>query len=298
MEAFNQYLQEHRDKVYALLRHYLQQGRVFLLHSDLWDGFQEFCSDQKNGGICDSALAAGIGVAQEAVLSSPWIYLSIRPHLARWEYYRFHLDAMEHEEIEVTDFLAFKERQVNKLEDHHFQEWPLEVDLGPFNREFPKLQESRSIGRGVEFLNRRLSSTLFDKLGKGDRSLLDFLRVHQCQGQQLMLNDRVTDTSGLRTALRRAEDYLSEQDQQADWSQVGHKLQDYGFEPGWGNRVSRMRETLHLLSDILEAPEPGNLERFLSRIPMIFNLVILSPHGFTDDDDVARAIDHVIRFGA
>ena len=53
-----------------------------------------------------------------------------------------------------------------------------------------------------------------------------------------------------------------------------------GFEPGWGRTAARMRETLGLLSDILEAPEPGNLERFLSRIPMIFNVVILSPHGY------------------
>ncbi len=286
MGAFAQYLQDHRDKVFALLRYYLQQERSFLLHSDLWDGFQAFCSEEKNGGICDSALAQGIAVAQEAVLESPWIYLAIRPHLARWQYFRFHIDAIEYEEIGVTDFLAFKERQVNMVEDHHFREWPLEVDLGPFNREFPKLQESRSIGRGVEFLNRRVSSTLFDKLGKGDRSLLEFLRVHQCQGMQLMLNDRVNDTAELRSALRRAEEYLAEQEQGADWHQVGHQLQNFGFEPGWGDEVRRMRETLHQLSDLLEAPEPGTLERFLSRIPMIFKLVILSPHGFFGQSNV------------
>ncbi|MCA1804105.1 MAG: sucrose synthase [Xanthomonadaceae bacterium] len=280
MEAFAQYLEEHRHKVHALLRHYLQQERVFLLHSDLWDGFETFCADQENGAICDSGLAQGIALAQEAVLAAPWVYLSIRPSLGRWLYFRFHVEAMEHEEIDVSAFLAFKERQVHQDGDGGFREWPLEVDLGPFNREFPKLQEARSIGRGVEFLNRRLSSTLFDKLGKGDRSLLDFLRVHQCRGVQLMLNDRINDTKALRSALRRAEDYLAEQDQQAGWEQVGHVLQDFGFEPGWGREVARMRETLHLLSDILEAPEPGNLERFLSRIPMIFNLVILSPHGF------------------
>jgi len=35
-----------------------------------------------------------------------------------------------------------------------------------------------------------------------------------------------------------------------------------------------------MLSEILEAPDPQVLEAFLGRIPMIFNLVILSPHGF------------------
>jgi sucrose synthase len=37
---------------------------------------------------------------------------------------------------------------------------------------------------------------------------------------------------------------------------------------------------MHLLSDILEAPEPRNLAEFLGRIPMIFHTVILSPHGY------------------
>jgi len=37
---------------------------------------------------------------------------------------------------------------------------------------------------------------------------------------------------------------------------------------------------MELLVDLLEAPEPQLLEEFLSRIPMIFNIVILSPHGY------------------
>jgi len=44
--------------------------------------------------------------------------------------------------------------------------------------------------------------------------------------------------------------------------------------------VTRMRDNLNLLGDILEAPEPKTLERFLGRIPMIFRLAILSPHGY------------------
>lgn len=35
-----------------------------------------------------------------------------------------------------------------------------------------------------------------------------------------------------------------------------------------------------MLSDVLEAPEPKALAEFLTRIPMIFNIVILSPHGY------------------
>lgn len=277
MQTLRDYLHEHREQVFLLLRHYGKLGRPFLLQSDLWDAYQDFCSQADHRAMCDTALADAIAHTQEAVVELPWICLAIRPSIARWSFLRFHLDVNEYEEISVSAFQAFKERQVNGHD--HADDWTLEVDLGPFNREFPKLQESRSIGRGVEFLNRRLSSQLFDQ-GKGDRRLLDFLRVHQCQGKQLMLNDRITTVAELRMGLRHAEDYLAAKDEHDDWDRVGHRLQSLGFEPGWGRDVTRMRETLHLLSDILEAPDPKNLERFLSCIPMIFNLVILSPHGF------------------
>ncbi len=278
METLPEYLREHREEVYLLLRHYLGLGRPFLLHSDLWDEFQLFCAEAEDTSICNSTLSQVISVAQEAVIEAPWLYLAVRPSVARWHYVRFHVEAMEQHEVTVSEFLAFKERQVNGHD--HSGEWTLEVDLGPFNREFPKLQEARSIGRGVEFLNRRLSSELFQRLGRGDRSILDFLSVHQSGGVQLMLNDRITDVAGMRRALRRAEEYLAGQPQDAEWETVHHSMQTLGFEPGWGRTVERMRDTLHLLSDILEAPDPGNVERFLGRIPMIFSLVILSPHGF------------------
>lgn len=53
-----------------------------------------------------------------------------------------------------------------------------------------------------------------------------------------------------------------------------------GFERGWGDTAQRVLEMMHLLSDILQAPDPSTLETFLGRIPMVFNVVILSPHGY------------------
>ena len=142
------------------------------------------------------------------------------------------------------------------------------------------MKEARSIGQGVRFLNRHLSSRLFQELGKGDRRLLEFLRIHKYRGMQLMLNDRVQSIPELSESLRQAEEFLADKRDDASWPEVGKDLQLLGFEPGWGRHGARMRDTLHLLSDILEAPDPNNLERLLSRIPMIFNMVILSPHGF------------------
>ncbi|MEF8792699.1 sucrose synthase [Thiohalorhabdus sp.] len=277
MQGLADYLAEHRESVYLLLRQLLASDRTFLLQSDLHDELDRFCAEV-DPDMADSPMGRTVAVAQEAVLESPWLALSIRPSRARWQYLRFHAEMVELEEISVSEFLTFKERQVKGTDP--VTDWTLEFDLGPFAREFPRLQEARSIGRGVEFLNRRLSSQLFQDLNSGDQSLLEFLRVHHHQDRQLMMNDRLGNVAELRRALRQAEDLLARSDQNAGWEEVGHRLQELGFEPGWGRDVARMRDTLHLLSDILEAPEPKNLERFLGRIPMIFSLAVLSPHGF------------------
>ncbi len=283
IDTLQAYIKKNREASYLLLRHYCSLYKPLLLRSELWDEFQVFCRDKEQPALLDSELSQLVDMTQEAAVVTPWIYFAVRPYLARWKYVRIHIESMQVETISVSDFLRIKEQLVN---NHSDEKWTLEFDIGPFSREFPKLRESRSIGRGVEFLNRRLSSELFQELGRGDQKLLDFLRVHQYQGIQLMVNDRLHSVSQLRVALRRAEEYLMDQPLEAEWKVVGVTLQSLGFEIGWGRTVARMRNTLHLLLDILEAPDPASLEQFLSRIPMIFKLVILSPHGFFGQDKV------------
>lgn len=58
----------------------------------------------------------------------------------------------------------------------------LELDFEPFNASFPRPTLSKSIGNGVEFLNRHLSAKLFhDK--ESMHPLLEFLRVHCYKGK-------------------------------------------------------------------------------------------------------------------
>lgn len=41
-----------------------------------------------------------------------------------------------------------------------------------------------------------------------------------------------------------------------------------------------------MLSEILQAPDPCNMESFFSRLPVIFNVVIFSIHGYFGQSDV------------
>jgi sucrose synthase len=61
---------------------------------------------------------------------------------------------------------------------------------------------------------------------------------------------------------------------------VTFRFQEWGLEKGWGDTAEHVLEMMHLLLDILQAPDPSTLETFLGRIPMIFNVVIVSPHGY------------------
>jgi len=271
---------ERPDSVLQLCRHLLSLGRTFLLRSEIWDELQAFAR-QESLDLRETALGRFFFSVQEAAQDGRFLCLALRPEVGRWSYVRLEAETLEASEIEVSDYLAFKERLVGGESD-----WTLEFDIAPFQRDFPRMQETRSIGRGVEFLNRKLSSQLFYDIGKGDRKLLDFLRAHTERGQQLMLNGRIHDVAGLRKAMRAAMEILDPLPPETPWAQFAENLAAVGLEPGWGATAARAGDTIELLSDLLEAPEPSILERFLSRVPMIFSLVILSPHGYFGQRDV------------
>jgi len=61
----------------------------------------------------------------------------------------------------------------------------LELDFEPFNAAFPRPTRSSSIGNGVQYLNRHLSSNMFRNKDTLE-PLLDFLRVHKYKGHVSM----------------------------------------------------------------------------------------------------------------
>ena len=277
------YLSEERSNAHRVLHHFAAGSRPFLLRTDLLDGFQALCKGEGGDALRHTPLAGILQMSQEATLDAQWFYLALRPRIGRWQYLRIHLETVEAEQIVVSQYLRFKERLVDGNEA---PEWALEVDLEPFSREFLKPHEARSIGRGAEFLNRRLSSRLFEEQGRGQQRMLDFLSMHAYRGRALMLNGLIASVSDLRRALRSADRLLSNANADQPWGELARELAPLGFEPGWGNNAGVVRDTMQLLLDILEAPSPDALETFLGRIPMIFSLAILSPHGWFGQSNV------------
>ena len=283
-DKIHKVLEENRKAVYLFFHGFQNLERPFLLSSDLIDIFERFSKNESGISLEDSAFEEMILSTEECAVRFPFVCFAVRQDPSQWFYIRFHMEDIFMEELTVTEFLMFKETIVepNQAPDESL----LELDFEPFVREFPRMRETRSIGRGVEFLNRALSGRMFSQQEEGFIKLLQFLRLHHFNGQPLMLSKRINDVPTLREALRGAMKALDKYDPDAGWNEFSGLLLELGFLPGWGKNAERVLDSLQLLSDILEAPDPGLLEKFLARIPMIFRLVIMSPHGFLGQSNV------------
>ncbi|KAG6499583.1 sucrose synthase 2-like isoform X2 [Zingiber officinale] len=276
-ERIGDSLSSHPNELVALFSRFIHQGKGMLQPHQLLAEYGATFSEADKEKLKDGAFEDVIKAAQEAIVIPPWVALAIRPRPGVWEYVRVNISELAVEELTIPEYLHFKEELADGSPQNN--NFVLELDFEPFNASFPRPSLSKSIGNGVQFLNRHLSSKLFqDK--ESLYPLLNFLRKHNYKGMSMMLNDRIQSLSALRAALRKAEQHLLSIPLDTPYSEFHHRFQELGLEKGWGDSGQRVYETIHLLLDLLEAPDPTTLETFLGTIPMMFNVVILSPHGY------------------
>lgn len=270
-------LSAHRNEIVALLSRYVAQGKGILQPHDLLDELEKLITDDKARlALSEGPFGEVLKSAQEAIIHPPFVALAVRPRPGVWEFVRVNVNELSVEQLSVSEYLGFKEELVDGRSNDRYV---LELDFEPFNANFPRPTRSSSIGNGVQFLNRHLSSIMF-RNKESLEPLVDFLRAHTYKGHALMLNDRIQSISKLQSALVKAEDKLSKLPTETPYSEFEYVLQGLGFERGWGDTAEHVLEMMHLLLDTLQAPDPSTLETFLGRVPMVFNVVILSPHGY------------------
>ena len=312
IDTLTELLTTHREALYVFFRRLRAVDRPFVSRLELEEKLKRFLESDASAGLEGTGFEQMAGDAQEVVVDDPFVYMSVRHDVARWSYLQVHTEELRARMVSVSEFLGVKERLVRGEAQPHV----LEIDLQPFERGFPRLSRSASIGRGVEFLNRHLSGRMFEGDRDGLKRLVEFLQVHQVGGRQLMLNGEMAELDDLRRGLRKGLEITAAAakggdargEDTGDW-QV--ELRHIGFEPGWGRTPERAHDTMELLLDLLEAPEPRQLARFLARIPMITSIAILSPHGYFGQANVlgkpdtggqvvyildqVRALEHAMR---
>lgn len=279
--------EEHREPFYLFLRRLRRSDESLLRPPQLRAHLREFLTTEAGAELAGSDLGEIVARTAEAAIDDPLVHLALRPQVGRRRYVEIDAEEMRCREIGTAEFLAAQERIAGVSPG---EERVLEVDMAPFERGFPKLSQPRSIGEGVEYLNRYLAGRLFREGGEGRERLFDFLRVHELHGKPLMLNGVIEGPDELVPALREAIARLdgctgeataaSDEADAPDEGSWKRELRRLGFAPGWGRTAERARETMELLLEILEAPSAETLESFLARVPMINSIAILSPHGY------------------
>ncbi|MCC3445423.1 MAG: sucrose synthase, partial [Microcoleus sp. PH2017_03_ELD_O_A] len=260
-------------------------GNKYLLRNDIVSAFAAYCTKyEKSQQFHQSShLSKLIYYVQEIILEPGSLCVLLRPKIATMEIVRVG-DDLTLEPMTVQELLDVRDRFVNHF---HPQEGDiLELDFGPFYDYSPSIRDPKNIGKGVQFLNRYLSSKLFQDSKQWQETLFDFLRIHRYNGIQLLINDRIKSQEQLSEQVKKALTFVSELSEDEPYERFKFVLQMMGLDAGWGNTAARVQETLGILDELIDSPDPQTLEAFISRIPMIFKIVLVSPHGWFGQEGV------------
>jgi sucrose synthase len=262
-----------------------QSEKRYLLRNEILNTFHDYCKQQANYEHLyhNSYLSKLVYFTQEIILDSESICLVIRPRIATQKAYRL-LDDFTVESVSIQELLDLRDRLVNR---HHPQEGGvLKIDFQPFYDYSPVIRDPKNIGKGVAFLNRYLSSKLFYDRRQWQDALFNFLHLHHYKGHQLLISDRIQTQQQLSNRVKQALTLLSHYPADTPYENFRWELQNLGFEPGWGNTADRVHQSLEMLDQLIDSPDNQVLEAFLSQIPMIFRILLVSPHGWFGQEGV------------
>ncbi|GAB4287089.1 MAG: sucrose synthase [Ignavibacteriaceae bacterium] len=280
IKNFSEALTKNKKDFFRFLNAVASSPGKLLVKGNLLDIFHSFSKDNSITNI--EALEWIINKITESVTLGSCIRIEVREKIAETRYYLFNLSEFYFEEINPVEYLKIKEIHVNQ----DFKNDLLTLNFNTFYDKFPSVRESKSIGKGVEYLNRYLSSKMFTEPEKLRSALFDFLFVHKHNSQQLILNDRIKSPEDLSSGIDKALQILGKMDEDVPYDEIKHKLQELGFEPGLGNSSGLIKQRLEELDRLLQSPDHLALKQFLSGIPMIFNIAVITPHGFFGQEGV------------
>ncbi|GLJ52644.1 hypothetical protein SUGI_1120470 [Cryptomeria japonica] len=283
-ERLPEAVRQNRYQIRRCFSRYASQGKRIMQPQQLYNELADLIEDPaERKKIQQGTLGQMLQSIQEAVIVPPFIGLAVRQKPGIWEYVRVKVDDLSVEELTVAEYLQLKECLVD--DEWSKDDYALELDFEPFNASFPRMTRPSSIGDGINFLSKNLSSRLFHD-GESMQPLLDFLQMCKHRRQKFMVKEEINSLSKLQSALSTAEEILSSLPKDTTYEEIDRRLQAIGLEKGWGDNTTHALEMIHLLLEIIQAPDPTTLEKFLGKIPSVFSVVIFSPHGYFGQADV------------
>ncbi len=270
--------EKHHTAFFGFIKCISNKPKKLLIAGDLLEIYNQYEVENHS----NSELKNFIEKIQSSVSLGNTVFLEIRIRTASTLFYKVNTEELVLEETDPSEFLINKEICANSSISNNI----LNLNFKPFNINSPKVRDVKYIGNGVEYLNRFLSSKMFTDSEKWKSLLFDFIRLHKLNNEQLILNDRIRDLNHLYKQLDSAIEFLSSKPGDTPFHIIKHSLQDYGFECGLGNTAELIKENLILLDQLLNSPDHTSLMKFISAIPMVSKIVIVSPHGYFAQEGV------------
>jgi len=258
-------------------------GKHYFLRNEILLTFADYCHQSQKPAYFYYASSLGklIHHTHEIILEDASSWLVVRPWIASQQIWRLNKDLTIAQPATPKALLEARDRLVNRSLPQI-----LELDFNPFYKDSPQIDDSRNIGQGLEFLNRYLCDQLLTDSQYWLEALYKALHLRQYDDVPLLINDRICSGKELYQQVKQALKFLHLQPSQATYEQFHPQLQELGFEPGWGNTVARACETLELLERLIETPQPAILKAFVSRVPAMFRVVLVSIHGWVGQESV------------
>jgi sucrose synthase len=264
-----------------------QGENKYLLNNDIMLAFEDYRRNHDNGTILneESSLYRFLNQTPEVIIQDGSMMILHRHQTARYKVYKLNTHSEEIEELSIPELLHFRDRFINP--NKHNRNGKVHIDFMPFYDYGPKMKDTKRIGKGIAYLNKHLSSSLFQHPEKWNRKLIEFLKIHSFDSQPLLINGAYfSDYQQLILSLENMITRLERLRNDTLHTEVIPLLKRNGFEPGWGNTAGRIKETMQLLLELFQEPDSHNLEEFISRIPMISKIAIISPHGWFGQENV------------
>ena len=258
-----------------------QQHSIYL-RNGIIQLFREYCDRNRKTRIFreHSSLFEFFKKVQELFFTKEHLVLIHRYAIAKYRFYMVRQDGEYIEEISLSTYLNLKDYYaLQKSTDNHH----LHIDFMPFYDFSPSIRDIHSVGNGIRFLNRYLSSNIFSRPNEWNTKLFEFIKLHQYNGRQLLVNGAlIKDLESFYNKLERLLEWLEKKKPEAPFASVEGRMKRSGLEVGWGNTVGRIIETIQVLLNLINEPTDQLLEQFISRVPMplISRIAIISPHGW------------------
>jgi sucrose synthase len=253
-----------------------------ILRNDIIQRFRDYCDTYERPASFreKSSIFVFFKKAQELFAVDDHLHLMHRYAAARYRFFLIRKDGEYIEETSLFHYLDMRDYAVLQVKNEGLK---LRLDFMPFYDFSPTIRDVQTVGSGIRFLNRYMSSNIFSHPQKWLNKSFTFIKMHQYNGQQLLVNGSIlSDPMVFFDEFEKVLEWLENESSETPYSDVKIHMKKSGFEVGWGNTVGRIRETMQTLLALIGEPTDELLEKFISRVPMplISKIAIISPHGW------------------